>query len=240
MAIMMINPFISFPTTGGGGYNPSDYGTVWGWYDATQETAYSDTNSVPTLQDFSGNGRNVTQGTGTAQAIYNTSVQNGNSVFTFDGGDYYQPSSDQRDLAQVNTIVFVCSADLASPTTNQFLCDGRGSSARNAVYTRDSASDNFALFAGTEANARGYTTDPVILTCVFNGNSSFIRLNGSQSGNVAAGSQGLDPITIGARFNGVEGWNGWIGEVVVYDDSLTSTEISNLESDLSTKWGITV
>lgn len=238
MAITFINPFISFPADTGG-FDPDDYGTTYAWYDADQITGLSDNDPISSWSDSSGNGRTLTQGTSTLRPVYNTGVQNSLPVTTWDGGDSLINAGSAS--SQPWTVFIVCSADLASPTTNQFLFDSESSSsARCAGYTRDSSSDDFSVFAGSEQAARGYTTDPVILVFYFNGNSSYIRLNGSQSGNVAAGSNQWQPLTLGARFGDTEGWDGWIGEVIIYNQTITGTNISTIESELSTKWGITI
>jgi hypothetical protein len=50
----------------------------------------SDGTTVQTWSDRSGNGRNATQATAGARPTYKSSIQGGNGILRFDGGDHYQ------------------------------------------------------------------------------------------------------------------------------------------------------
>src|SRR5688500_5791938 len=57
------------------------------WYDAQDVSTISTATGVSEWRDKSGNGRHVTQATGTAQPAYNQGRINARPAVTFDGGD---------------------------------------------------------------------------------------------------------------------------------------------------------
>lgn len=67
---------------GGGAWTPAQLPSIYAWHDMSQETAWSDGNTITTLLDFSGNSHTMT-GTG---ATYKTNILNGLPVVRFAGG----------------------------------------------------------------------------------------------------------------------------------------------------------
>jgi hypothetical protein len=59
------------------------------------------------------------------------------------------------------------------------------------------------------------------------------------SGNSGTGS--LTGVVVGAQFNEAGAfWNGKIAELIVVDGALTAEQISDTETYLADKWGITL
>ena len=79
-----------------------------------------------------------------------------------------------------------------------------------------------------------------ILTVIFNGASSSLDVDSANvlSGN--AGANDLGGVTLGATYAAASGLNGAIAEVIVVDGTLTAGEISDTETYLANKWGITI
>ena len=77
----------------------------------------------------------------------------------------------------------------------------------------------------------------------FSAGTHTFRINKSQANSAAIGTGtssnttgGL--ITAGARSDGAEFMQGYIAEVVAYDKTLNSDEISLIENYLTSKWGL--
>jgi hypothetical protein len=90
-----------------------------------------------------------------------------------------------------------------------------------------------ALQVGTAAQSTWYR-----VTTVINGNSSEIFTNGVSAGSGAAGSGNLNGITIGNLNSGTVSWPGYIAEVIIYDALLSSTDIGNIDTYLTSKYGL--
>jgi len=100
------------------------------------------------------------------------------------------------------------------------------------------ANNNWSIFAGTTVEDGPLTTDPVIISALFNGSNSEIRVNGTAS-NGSVGSGTLDGVSLGARGSGSNNYSGAIGEVLVYPQD-KSAIVPEVENFLSNKWGITI
>ena len=80
------------------GFNANSIPNLHFWFKANQ-LAGSDGSAVTSMPDASGNGRNLTQASGTRQAVLKLAVQNGLNVLDFDGSDdYYATSGTNAEL----------------------------------------------------------------------------------------------------------------------------------------------
>ena len=68
-------------------FNPLNLPGLQAWYAARKETAYSDTDAVPVIYDYSGNDYHQAQATGSNQAVFTEDVKNGQPSFYFDDTD---------------------------------------------------------------------------------------------------------------------------------------------------------
>jgi len=105
--------------------------------------------------------------------------------------------------------------------------------------------DNTHFIIGSSANISGWDVQndrAELHIVVIDGANSLFRGNGTQraSGDVS-GDEDLSDFGL-ANGSGPtrRQYNGWYGEVVVYDTALSSDEISDEESRLSDKWGISI
>lgn len=91
---------------------PFDYGAITdieAWFEAKEETGYSDDDTVTPLTDHSGVSGNGTQGTDSLRALYKTSIINSQPAFRFDGSnDFYTTSI---TLGTSHTLFFVIKYD---------------------------------------------------------------------------------------------------------------------------------
>ena len=87
------------------------------------------------------------------------------------------------------------------------------------------------------------TNTPFIAVSQYNGTSGFLWQNGTAgsppTGTASSGSFAITKYGIGNQANPTsEFWQGTIGEVIVFNTSLTTTQRQQIESYLAYKWGL--
>lgn len=193
------------------------------WYDFS--TTAGGGAAIASISDLSGNARTASQGTAGSRPTSQSAVINGLNVGRFDGVD---------DLLSITPFT------LAQPLAVYAVVTGAanryfGGTNFRVGYDATPQANNFAgatLIGGSAA-----TATPKVITSIFNGVSSVIRINGTQ---VAAGDAGTGGFSVGAGVGiGSEGdasqfWAGDIGELFVVASSAPSTSGENY---LRTKWG---
>ena len=235
-----------------------------GLYDATSGGSLVTANaaSVARWEDQSGNSRHATQSTAGFRATLRTSVQNSRNIIRFDGtDDFYTGISGSLQPANASTrlsFFMACIPDLASRQAS-FGGGGiiRGMAADNSEgwYFGVRSTGKFAFNQSSGANACIVSTSTLIT------NTPYII------GSVFDGSQGMTTSTRLTNYlsstaetdvldDGSGGWGsgeeigrgftsssyyfkGDLCEIVIYDSALSSENINNVVTYLSTKWSIT-
>lgn len=139
-------------------------------------------------------------------------------------------------ISQPNTVVMVVNDTTASGT--RVFWDGE--SARNLCY---SDTTNFNLFAGTIQTAGSSVTGALLLVGVYNGASSKLRVNGSETTvSATIGTAAMDGFRLLADFNdGTARVDGHISYTAVYDGDLTADGgFSSWEQNIADYYGITI
>jgi len=188
---------------------------------------------VSQWDDKSGSGNDVVQATSAAQPKSGRRALNGLNVIDADGTDY-MTNSTLALTAQPNTVFIVAKQDT---DTDGALFDGITSTTRHMLYEGSSI---WRFFAGTATGIVGaWDTNEHVFTCAFNGASSYLRIDGTQSANVDAGAQNLQGFTLFGSYGGAGRLSdGAIAEVIVIDGTLTADQIAATEAYLASKWGI--
>ena len=246
--------------TGGGGFSPADIADLQLWLDATdastlfQDTAKttsasSDNDPIGCWEDKSGNGFDFDQSTNARRPTLDTGTMSLNSlnlVPTADsgGGQWLENSTctDTITLFQV----------LQYNSNSAGVSFGIGASYNGYFTFNNSLGTNYVAAAGPGA---GFRTVGDSYSRIASGNDAiisgdlvnFLRENGTQyavnSGyNYSSHSSNIGSY-IGRRGLSIgdhKPFNGNVGEVIAYERRLSSTEIGQVESYLSTKWSITI
>jgi hypothetical protein len=209
------------------------------WFDASDPYTIIETSgAVSQWNDKSGNGYDLTQGTGANQPTTGSRTLNGLNVLDFDGtSDYLAQSSAFSASLSSWTVFAVMQAD--STASIMYVVDGLSGGSRSAVG--HGSSTQYRLYQGTTV-LEGGTADASehILRGVFD-TTDTLHVDGVSviSGNSGTGS--LTGVVAGAQFNEAGAfWNGTIAELIVVDGTLTADEISRVENYLANKWGITL
>ncbi len=190
--------------------------------------------------DQSGNGSNMTAvevggsypTLGSVGNVPNINFTTGPYLTTSTGVAISQPDS-----------VLVVAASAGTPTGyGAYFCNQ--ATADQSFAQTDNQAAEISLNAGTNVNqTMGVNlTSPGIIQVDFNGSSSQVFQNGIQqnSGGINPGANGGTFTSIGANFNGLSPFAGWIAEVLVFEPQLTSTWRTLVTRYLGGRYGIAV
>lgn len=220
--------------------DPSSIVGLVAWYDASNAASITASGSpahVSQWNDLSGNGYHLTQGSGANQPATGVATQNGLNRFDFDGSDVLMSVSTPTTPTPC-TVVLVW-ALTALPA---FYRPYDGGSAGNRPLLYANAGDTaYVMQAATAADTGRAITGGVALIHfnVFNGASSEFWENGTQYGGaLSTGSGAFAGLSIGSDSGLTSAFTGAMFEFLVYSHALTSTERTNLNDYLRTKWAV--
>lgn len=252
---MAMNPRLLVPRASG--FNPKTISGLVGWWDPSDSaTVTTVSGAVSQLNDKSGLGRNATQGTANNRPSY-TGTINGKNVMTFDGSnDRLVTGLQSNTLTGFATFFCVCQASSGwSDVTanNKTPLYGRDSTTSNAYgINLSTISGPLALnvaWRGLGFNAIDGPTVakgvPQLLVGTLNTTTRFRRVNGTAANTSFSGTAGTNAaagnfLHIGEDPTQLRWWSDLIGEILVYDRTLTTDEIKKVEAYLGKKYGITV
>jgi hypothetical protein len=241
---------------------PSDP-TLQIWYDGADTTQFQPSNpssgqAITQWTDKSATAHNAapTGGPGT-RPLYTASIQNGKSAVYFDQVEdgLEAPMSSTLQNLTGSTMVWVGKTN--STISNQQVIQGiikSGASYTSingySLYVSGSYGYSVAMADGNANIQTSLDTNFHIHTLIFDGNQTGnsnrfkYRIDGVQqtltfTTNVnTTTSATVNGILFGTDANLNNDFLGYMGEVLLYTKTLTSTELSNTENYLKTKWGI--
>lgn len=249
----------------GGTVAPNQIPSLQLWYDASVSStstmltgsglAPTNGQAVKSWIDKLGNGRNADQATGSRQPIWRASQQNSQGALQFDG---------TNDTYSLNPIPWALS--LPGQTTytvvklNAIADQMHVHATNTGGFTFNISGTNWAVetagaiaVSGQAANTTGYaylgqifdgTQNNVDITLQNNARVKF-RYNGvpqslTFSTNANATTSGsANTLNVGSDDAGNANFlNGYVGEMMIWTRTLNATEIAQVETYLSNKWGI--
>lgn len=206
------------------------------WYDASQLTL-ADGASVTTWPDLAGSGNNLGAGAGTVvMRKSGTRVINDMPTVDFGAGAGYLASASTAQLNSILFTIFIV-ARLDATAANYALWGARGNFTQIAWSA--SAPAGMILYQGTAVVGGAISlTKPFVLTALFDGSSSAMRINGSQTGT---GTPGTNSVNTGwdvgnVNNGGGNSWEGLIGEIIIYNTNFNLSQMQQTEAYLTTKW----
>lgn len=211
------------------GWTPAALGAaLWGWWDASDAATLTLVSGAASqLDDKSGNGRHLTQGTAGNRPT--TTTINGHTALSFDA------AASQR-LARTGV-------SIGSPmTVGVILQLSGGAAARRAVG--GSSSWSMGITSGGIWTAQGIPSTVAIDTAVHvgvithDGTTARFRLDGTE---VSSGtpSWSSTEVVVGALTSaGASPWSGAIGGVVIASAALAGADLASLETYLKQRAGI--
>ncbi len=194
--------------------------------------SYSNGATVTSVSDSSGNGYDLTN-SGTGPVMVENAL-NGNDLIEFQGNSRLD-SPQWSAISEPYTVFMVTSSyDAPSDAVTMDTAGGGG----RAFMARDNP--EWRIWNGGGLNT-GFAGDEQehIITAVYSSSSAKFRYDGTENAGTT-GSNSITSIRLGQDSGGSRALEGRMGEVMLYDRSLSQTEIDNVESYLSGKWGITL
>lgn len=214
-------------------FSPTDIAGCKIWLKA-DALSLNDGDANGSWTDSSGLGNTPTQATAAAKPTHRTNILNGLPVERFDGGDRLTASF---TLAQPVT-VFV--AGKRTGTGAQQFTDGAPGGGRMAVYYNN-ATGLLTIYAGGPGPIGGPALDTAwhILTVIFNGASSSMRIDGGTATTASPGTASPGGITVGS-FNGsiTNALVGDIAELIYYDSVLSDANLDLVGYYLHDRYGL--
>ncbi len=190
---------------------------------------------VSQVNDKSGNGRHVSQSLSSNRPTIGANTKNGLEVLTFDGDDNL--SSPAWTQAQPFTMFAVTRNSENNNGWNRQIIGN--TPATSPVFYK--SGNVWRLYAGSELpSSVTVDTNWHYLAGVVNSGSSIFRVDGAQvaAGNTSSQGWNNSAIAIGSSIESgiVAGWIGDIAEAFIYSRVLSSSEITQVESYLNSKW----
>jgi hypothetical protein len=237
------------------GFNPRSIAGIAAWYDASVTSSITIATGVSQWNDLSGNGRNLTQGTGNNQPAYTGTIGT-KPALVFDGNNDDMSTATGFALVGADytwTVFSVARADAQGTST---VSQDDFSSPRPPQFQR--------LWAGTfpaQRSARAFTLNSsdaqdgaisavaisqsvaFVLTTRQSATTSGIWVNGGNTGTASLTPKASQFATKRLFVGSIAGgslWSGAIGEVIAYSRDLTTAERQAVERYLGKKWGVTV
>jgi len=157
---------------------------------------------------------------------------NGKQAGTFDTTDIFE-SSGITSFSSNRLIATVFQSDPAAATgTGQVIWDD--DTTANVLFE---LSGDYSFFGGGVIGGGTPNSSPHIAVVEFDSTDK-LRIDGTQIASGNAGSNTMDVLRVGLQRNGTQPLLGEIGEILMYD--LSSANVSDIETYLSDKWGITI
>ena len=217
------------------------------WLDAADSSTIDESSgSVGQWNDKSGNSYSVSQSTGSRQPTTGVDSLNGKNVISFDGGDSLD-STDAGLLAitqSAQTMFVVAKRDTETGSFEPMYNFRTGAAANAAFMLFSTVAGNIDYrnnTSGTLPNTGNTNTDFQILRGRRNGTTQAIAVNGGAEATNNSGGDNASSVMYLGSLSGVGNFLfGDIAEVIFYNRSLSTAEISIVENYLSSKWGITI
>jgi len=159
----------------------------------------------------------------------------------FSKGSVLIETTDLQIHAAPLTTFIVLKPTLSAPGADAYFYDaGTGATDRNLLFTDESNSDKYTLYAGSWlALSDAYSNDATIISIQHNGDAT-TKLTVANTGSVTGDAGALDQemLTLFDKLGGGESWQGAMYEVILFNSALTDSEVGTIRNHLLTKYGL--
>lgn len=217
------------------------------WLDASDASTVTVVTGVSQWTDKSGTGNTVVQATEVNQPTYSAAVQNGLNAILFDTSTWYLVKTSPTGLTSLAAMtVFMVSTAAGTGSTRQAVGVWEASNLcwRIAKVANQLGRQIEVSAAGSVAvtvNANAGTQDVFyVTTATVDPTTTAINHAGTDATGSTPGTlfASASPLYVGASVGPTALWNGYIGEILVYNRKLSATEISEVQTYLNDKWDL--
>jgi hypothetical protein len=225
--------------------NPTSLSNLALWLDANNgdSITYGTTGNVSQWNDLSGNDRHAAQVSDSKQPDYQKYAIHGLPALRCDKDSLFITSGLGISAGEDRTILFVLNPESGHNNSEVFgtgtatMIDFGNYSINNRIRLRDTSNDGdiYATANDVPFDSSHMITITVTSgnTTAYNGTNNIISTTNEHSHFDLTGSVGICGTTYGGR----EFW-GDLGEVIVYDRVLNSSELNQIWQYLAQKWGV--
>ncbi len=206
------------------------------WVDASDASTITTDVGVSVWADKSGNGNDLAQATGADQPATGTRTINSLNVIDFDGTNHFMTTASEVRLSQPNHVFLAMRTDDIS--FGKYVFDSYPGAAYGGWF--QIFGSQYYAYAGAGVLGGTTETSPILVHITYNVASSSIRVDGVEilTGNI--GTEDLSLLTLCARDDEAVPFNGALGEIIIVNGTLSAQQISDTETYLADKWGITI
>lgn len=214
------------------------------WLDASDDTTVSTPLGYYTWADKSGNGRDVTAPSAAFDPDYTLSAINGLNAFQYNGANEQlrtavNPYSENILTSSAYTVLVVMQAEA---TTDGAVWQANGGTGLTVTDSSGLKARSFNDDGSIDTVLETITiSTPTVVTTKLSGGSLFQKINAGSFSSIATGATlttGGSRLVIGNALSGFAAYNGYIGEVLVYNVALSDASVGSLVTYLREKWGI--
>lgn len=238
-----------FLSTGAASFTPASISGLTLWYDLQDVTKYTlVSGNVSQLTDKSASGNNATQGTAGSRWVYGATALNSLPAMTSDGTKTMTLGASA--YASIPATIFVVGVNTSSAGAVSGTVFGTVAAGSNYMpFLAPTTGNNLELSNSTESAdslvLAGITQNtPFIYAATINTGLSAVAMYLSNSAQSLSYNNIVHAYTTAGLINFVVlggsafGFVGSIGEILVYNSVLGTTDRTNVYNYLHTKWGI--
>jgi hypothetical protein len=231
------------------GFMPTQVKGIFVWMDTSRIGGLTNGQNCQTFTDFSGNGRNFTNDTGSKSPTLQVAFFNGRNALQFDGVDDYLIWKGSQYLDKI-TVFVVFNTSTPPGTANRTRVYAFARSGENdyqswiPIYSEKT--NSYATWVNNpRSEIQSSQSLNVVFTHLYDGSSLQNFQNKLEGAAYSAGAINgtFTRTVVGAApySSSIDAWwNGQIAEVVVYTNALSLTYRTQIQRYLGTKYGIIV
>lgn len=214
---------------------------IQAWFDAS-DLSTIDVDTTFTWSDKSGNGNDATATT--TQPASGATTENGKNVLDFDGSESLTLPSALYTIPTGDNTIFVAAKRTSEDASLDAVLGMGESGVNNGYFLVYSSAAGSVIFrnrqiAGTVTSTGNTNTDFQILRGRRSGTTQAVSVN---NGTEVTAATATDPTTVDIALIGNSAsaslfLDGSIGEIIIYNRSLSTAEYTQVENYLANKWG---
>ena len=222
---------------------PTTAGNCQLWLDAADSTTLTGTSPVTQWRDKSGNARNTTSYAGTPALT--TNAINSVQAINFNGSSSFTGSIPGSGTSY--TVFFVGTFNNSTSTYGGFVCFGRSGTPDHVSGITNTKLSDTQMYSTIDSTNTAFTSNtlstPFVYSLVIDGTflNNFVNGNQQTPANVAkSASFNFTNYVVGDRAGSTSSifLNGYVGEIIVYINSLATLQRQQVEGYLAWKWGL--